>query len=226
MAGIILAATGHRPDKLDQEWEGRGPYSRVIRKALKALLKHHKPSKVISGMALGVDTLWTDIALKLRIPVHAAIPCPDQDRFWSEEGQNKYRWLRNMCDEEIIIHPRYHRGVMKMRNQWMVNNCDRLIAIWDGRTKGGTFNTIAYAFSVEKPVDVYLMQPNTVVNRPKRPKLRQPNWAEARGYTWNKVTSQYEGQFAWPPKEKAEYEPITLTPYHDATSDTHFRLEA
>jgi uncharacterized phage-like protein YoqJ len=212
MADLILAATGHRPDKLNNEWEGRGPYSLVIRTAFKALLDHHKPSKVISGMALGVDTLWTEAALRHKTPVHAAIPCPEQDRFWSEEGQNRYRWLRNQCSEEIIIHPRYHRGVMKMRNQWMVNNCGRLIAVWDGRTRGGTFNTIAYAFKVGKPVDVYLMERNIV----KRPAVA----------VWNKIAAQYEGQFAWPPKKGQAYDPITLTPYYDATSDTHFRLRA
>ena len=210
MSGIILAATGHRPDKLNNEWEGRGPYSRVIRKAFTALLEHHQPSKTISGMALGVDTLWAAESLKCKIPVHAAIPCPEQDRFWSDESKKLYCWLRSMCSEEIVIHQRYHRGVMKMRNQWMVNNCDRLIAVWDGRTRGGTFSTIAYAFKVGKPVDVYFMQPNTV--------------GKTNHIKWNKITAQYEGQFAWPPKQKEQYDPNTLTPYCDATEETQFRV--
>ncbi len=39
---------------------------------------------------------------------------------------------------------------MQKRNEWMVDNCDMLVAVWDG-TDGGTYNCIDYAKRMKKP---------------------------------------------------------------------------
>ena len=38
---------------------------------------------------------------------------------------------------------------LQKRNEWMVDHCDILIAVWDG-TSGGTANCVNYAQSVNK----------------------------------------------------------------------------
>jgi hypothetical protein len=35
----------------------------------------------------------------------------------------------------------------------MVDNCDRVIALWDGDGVGGTAGTIVYARNMNKPID-------------------------------------------------------------------------
>lgn len=40
---------------------------------------------------------------------------------------------------------------MQKRNEWMIDNSDAIIAVWDG-TPSGTANTIEYARKQGKPV--------------------------------------------------------------------------
>jgi uncharacterized phage-like protein YoqJ len=48
---------------------------------------------------------------------------------------------------------------MQIRNEWMVDRCDKLIAVWDG-SKGGTGNCVDYAKSVNK--DIFRIDLNTL----------------------------------------------------------------
>ena len=45
---------------------------------------------------------------------------------------------------------------MQKRNKYMVDQSDLVIAVWDGKKVGGTWNTIKYAKSKEKQV-IYIM---------------------------------------------------------------------
>ena len=40
---------------------------------------------------------------------------------------------------------------MQTRNEWMVNHCDKLIAVWNG-SDGGTGNCVNYAKSINKEI--------------------------------------------------------------------------
>jgi uncharacterized phage-like protein YoqJ len=40
---------------------------------------------------------------------------------------------------------------MQIRNEWMVDRADQVIAIWDG-TSGGTANCVEYATKMNKPI--------------------------------------------------------------------------
>ena len=54
----------------------------------------------------------------------------------------------NICDH-------YHKGVFQMRNEWMVDHSNRVIAYYNG-TPGGTRNTIEYA--EKKMIEVVMLQ--------------------------------------------------------------------
>ena len=45
---------------------------------------------------------------------------------------------------------------MQLRNQYMVDNSDLVLAIWNGKESGGTWNTIKYARKQGKKIQ-YLM---------------------------------------------------------------------
>lgn len=153
---MIVAFTGHRPDKLGGYKVPNDTYIRVCRK-IDTLLKELKPEKVITGMALGVDQWAAMIAHKLQIPYLAAIPFEGQEKAWPEASQKTFRLLRKLAAEEVIVSPGgYSADKMQVRNIWMVDNCDVLIAVWDG-TKGGTGNCVEYAKSVNK--QIYYIDP-------------------------------------------------------------------
>ena len=49
----------------------------------------------------------------------------------------------------------WSRGCDDIRDRFMVDNCDILLAIWDGIRAGGVWSTIQYAKSQGKPI-VYI----------------------------------------------------------------------
>lgn len=149
----VVAGTGHRPEKLG----GFNPATDnktlvVARKAIEVL----QPSKVISGMALGWDTCLALAALEASIPLTAAVPLRGFDAKWLKESKETYRDILACADEivyvdEIIGYQLrgieagvYHVGKLQKRNEWMVDNCDVIAALWN-RTSGGTKNCIDYA---------------------------------------------------------------------------------
>ena len=139
---MILAATGHRPDKL-------GGYDRHTIFALNQFawqtLKKIKPDKVISGMALGWDQAVAQAAIELDIPLIAAIPFEGQGSRWPEKSQARWKELvDNAYQVQIVCPGGYAPWKMQKRNEWMVDNCEYLLALWDG-SEGGTENCIEYA---------------------------------------------------------------------------------
>lgn len=98
-------------------------------------------------MALGVDQWAFEEAQNLGIPIKAAVPFLGQENAWPESSQKYYRLLLAQLPEDHIIYvspPGYAKWKMQVRNQWMVDNADMVLSVWDG-SEGGTKNCIDYA---------------------------------------------------------------------------------
>lgn len=146
---MILAGTGHRPDKLGGYGKEAAQHLRAV--ATKAL-KYMNPDAVISGMALGWDTALAQAALTLRINLIAAIPFEGQEKMWPEESRLMYKKIISRADDvRYICDPGYAPWKMQRRNEWMVDHSHGVIALWDG-SEGGTGNCIRYAQKVGKPI--------------------------------------------------------------------------
>lgn len=148
-----IAITGHRPNKLNNDYELKSPLIQWVKTEILQILAAEEPTKLITGMALGIDTLFALIGLELQIPVIAAVPCDNQERMWpAASKQMYYMILRNPLVETVVVSPGpYAVWKMQKRNEWMVDNCTKLIAVWDG-TKGGTGNCVEYAEKDECPI--------------------------------------------------------------------------
>ena len=147
---MIISATGHRPNKL-------GGYADAVLEIQVGLaegyLKKRRPKEVISGLALGWDTAWAIAAIKLDLPVIAAIPFSGQESMWPAASKQRYLLIKSLCDKvKIVSEGAYAPWKMQVRNKWMVDNSDRVAALWDG-SSGGTGNCVAYAQSVARPID-------------------------------------------------------------------------
>lgn len=153
---MIIAFTGHRPDKLGGYKLPNPTYIKVCQ-AIDKALKELKPEKIISGMALGIDQWAANIAHNLGIPFIAAISFAGQESKWPTQSQKIYQALLKLSCEQIIVSPgAYSVDKMMIRNQWMVDHSDMVIAVWDG-TKGGTGNCVEYAKSINK--DIFRIDP-------------------------------------------------------------------
>jgi hypothetical protein len=146
---MIVAATGHRPDKLGgyaPAWSER----RLI--LARRWLEVVRPERVISGMALGWDQAWAQAAVDLGIPFVAAVPFAGQERAWPPLSQDAFARLLARAAEVVIVSPGGFSGrAMQVRNEWMVDRCDLVAALWDG-SSGGTANCVHYAERVGRPI--------------------------------------------------------------------------
>lgn len=145
----IYAATGHRPDKLG----GYGPrIDDRLRNLAYSFFVAAKPDEAVSGMALGWDMAFAEAALTLGIPLTAAIPFAGQESKWPTASQERYRNILARAARSVIVcDGGYSSAKMQTRNEWMVDKCDRLVALWDG-SPGGTGNCIKYARQVGRDV--------------------------------------------------------------------------
>lgn len=159
-----IAVTGHRPHKLWGYNLNHDKYNK-LKSMLKAILLEEEAELSISGMALGVDTVFALATLELRdlglpIELECAIPCRNHSSKWFDSSVKVYNAILEQADYETLVSDcEYNNHVMQIRNVYMVDNCDVLIAVWDG-TSGGTANCVKYAESIGKRI--IRINPNTI----------------------------------------------------------------
>ena len=149
----ILGITGHRPNKLGSYKIPNPIYNYIVSESKKAI---HliKPSKIITGMAIGYDQIIANLALELNIPFIAAVPFTGQELFWPPDSQEQYRDLLSKADDLVVVNKGgFAAWKMQTRNEWIVNNSDMMLAAFDG-TKGGTANCVEYAKTKNKSVKI------------------------------------------------------------------------
>jgi uncharacterized phage-like protein YoqJ len=163
-----IAFSGHRPDKLDNDYEMRSPLVRKIEGELCNLIQIEQPREILIGMAIGIDTLVGRLSLALGFPYIACLPFKGQERKWSQYDQDLFHaLLKNareivICDfkNRIVTYEEYleMEGSPPMlwkytrRNIYMVDRSDKLVGVSDGMPGSGTEGTIKYAVGQVKPV--------------------------------------------------------------------------
>ena len=157
---IIVGITGHRPHKL---MGGYDPFAfenkmltYVLKLELEKLLKKYNEVVCISGMALGVDTIYAIACLELkdvyhdRIKLICATPFANQSSRWRAESKMLYDMILSMADGQVntsgldTVPAHDVSAVLQNRNEWIVDNSQVLWAVWGG-TKSGTANCVNYA---------------------------------------------------------------------------------
>lgn len=142
---IILAITGHRPQKLGG-FDPDNAQRQGVRKAIRRALRTIQPDKVITGMALGVDQDVAEICIELGIPFIAAVPFLGQEKKWNERSQEHYRELLSQAEKVEVVHDGdYAAWKLLKRNEWMIDRANVLLAVWDGKPDGGTAHAVKYA---------------------------------------------------------------------------------
>ena len=146
---MTICVTGHRPNKLygydlkNQRWQ-------KLKRQFKEILKEKGCKEAISGMALGVDTIFALAVLELKdegddIKLHCAIPCKNQSCKWVKDSVNLYNYILSKADVvKLVSNEEYKPYLMQKRNEYMVQRSDCVIAVWDG-SKSGTGNCVRYA---------------------------------------------------------------------------------
>jgi uncharacterized phage-like protein YoqJ len=143
--GKSCCFTGHRPEKLN-----------VTEDKIKPILRDEIEKAVsdgftvfISGMARGIDMWAAELVLGMRInspdlKLVCAVPYDGFEKKWKMEERMRYSRILNSADMVKIVCRHYSPYVFQMRNVWMVDRSERVIAAYRGND-GGTKNTIKYA---------------------------------------------------------------------------------
>ncbi len=146
---MILAITGHRPFPKLGGYKIPNPIYTEVICGLQKMLIELKPDKTLSGMALGVDQWAAGVCMSMNIPYNAIIPFIGQESIWPSQAQLDYQALLNGADKVKYLFSgkpttKQQAGMLlQQRNEWMVDHCDAVLAVWDG-TSGGTANCIKY----------------------------------------------------------------------------------
>lgn len=172
---MIIHVTGHRP-KSKSAYSLRHPMNIAIGKKMREFIfeqagynnktnsfSYEGEITLVSGMALGIDTIWALVALKLKkefpgkFKLECAIPCINHGENWSSESIHTYKEILRQADVVTYVSKeKYQPWLMQKRNMYMVDKSDITFAVWDG-SRGGTGNCVAYAIKKKKPI--YVLHP-------------------------------------------------------------------
>lgn len=148
MAYKVCCVTGHRviPDAERPRLETR------LREEIQLAVADGY-TVFLSGFAEGVDLIFARMvleekALRPQLRLVAAIPHAERLR----QGGPEFQALYARCDETRILSPRYHKSCYALRNQYMVRHSQRVIAVYDGRGRGGTMQTLRMASAAMREI--------------------------------------------------------------------------
>ena len=110
-------------------------------------------TRFLTGFAEGVDLWFAGIVAELRkedpaLCLEAAIPY--RKRLESLEKNGETNALLAACTDIAIISEEYRPNVYMKRNRFMVEQSCRVIAVYDGREKGGTVTTMRFAHRMKR----------------------------------------------------------------------------
>lgn len=152
---MIIGVTGPRPHRLIDDYANKCSICTWLRNELEKKFLEYKPDTVITGVAQGFDTIAALLAIDHGIPLIAAVPFIGQEKGWSKQAQELYNKILSHPKTivKVICAPGVAKWKYQKRNEWIVNECDKLIGATDHQPSG-TENCLNYARSIEKDIDI------------------------------------------------------------------------
>ena len=148
MTEKTCCVTGHRDLSADQMERLRPRLATEVEQAVAAGF-----NCFLSGFAEGADLLFAEIVARMKrvnpkLRLEAAIPY--RGRYARLMEQPGTCALLYACDTVAVLREAFTPDVFMARNRYMVEHSDRVIAVYDGREKGGTVRTIRFAHQMKK----------------------------------------------------------------------------
>ena len=137
--------TGHRPDKMEL---GEKEIKPLLEKVIDDAIAEGYVT-FITGMAMGTDIWAAEIVLERKkrnkdLHLICALPHPNFESRRSMTEKMKFNKIVKKADLVKEINDHYFAGYYQVRNEWMVDRSNLVIAVFNGQ-KSGTKNTVDYA---------------------------------------------------------------------------------
>lgn len=177
----------------------------------------------LSSAAAGADLIFVRTALGLGLGWEALLPLPlvDFERDFSAEEWREVKPLLERAEHfEVAPEPGSRDEAYLTGGFEIVNNCDVLLAVWNGRPargKGGTADIVAYARAMGRPL---------IILNPDSKAVRRENFARLRLHDTNlQYLNAVPGALAAPPATARELVAGFQHKVDDAAthSSPHFR---
>ena len=81
------------------------------------------------------------------VKLHCILPCKDYN-----SSHKYYKFLKLKATEWVELSDKFYKGCDNVRDQYIVDKCDVLLAIWDGNKSGGVWSTIRKAQKAGKRI--------------------------------------------------------------------------
>ena len=142
---FIIGITGHRPERLKrQEIEIKLWFEQNF----KNFISIYDNVVVISGMARGVDQIAAETALKCGAKLWCYFP-------YKHEFKGLEKKLADAASLISYEKENYSRNSYYLRDKRIVNDCDLMMVVYDGKPVGGTYLTYDYANSINRDILLY-----------------------------------------------------------------------
>lgn len=137
---MIVCGSGHR---LSGQYHGRT--KRELRMFARVVLRRHDPDLVIAGGALGWDQALAWATLDLGLKLRLVLPFKGMENRWEPDMRAEFRKMVERADSTTYLGECFDPDLYQARNVQMVDESEAVLALWDGRHHGGTFNCLRYA---------------------------------------------------------------------------------
>ena len=164
-----LSFTGHRPELLPfGENELSAASIRVKTMILDEIMSSAAKGcdTFLNGGARGGDIIFAEQVLLVKateypnIRLITVVPHEGQANGWSEAWRDRYFRIHELSSEVITLASRYSRDCYHVRNRYLVDNADKLLALYNGGATGGTAYTVNYAR--QKNREIIVIDPATL----------------------------------------------------------------
>lgn len=110
-------------------------------------------TRFLSGFAEGVDQWFAGIVAQLckenpALRLEAVVPY--RNRLDALKKKEDTKALLAACTDITVISEEYRPNVYMKRNRFLAEQSGRVIAVYDGREKGGTVTTMRFAHGMKK----------------------------------------------------------------------------
>ena len=155
-----LALYGHRLDRLPFPMDSES-YNTLELMLWKSVSRYVDSGydAFICGATQGMGMVLGEIIAAIKGPGCAGlklicvIPYREQARKWDDVWRLRYRYLLRDSDRIIQVCDEYQARCYQKQSRYIIDQCDALLAVYDGKGKGRTSYAVEYAKKQGKPVE-------------------------------------------------------------------------
>ena len=141
--------TGHRDIKSDKIASVKQQINEAVKQAVDEGYTYF-----ISGFAQGADLYFAKNVVELKTEHNLILEAAIPHRGRMDSKNHDFQRLIEECNVVRVMTEKYNFSCYMIRNRFMVDASKLVIAVYDGRTSGGTYKTLKYAEETGKLVKI------------------------------------------------------------------------